>query len=290
MDGIAWEDRYKVGVDIIDNAHQKLFSLVHRLLVLSEDQANHRFACEEGIKFLKSYTLHHFAEEEAYMKKISYIGYEEHRQLHVQMREELPSYEQDLKNTDFSQESVQNFLGYCIGWLTGHIMTQDRDIVHRKEKAFDAPDRLVDVESFSSETVDVLKDIFGIQAEIVDMHYEVEQFGRGIYYCLFYRSEKGKRVLVSFLLNEQLVLHSASELPGIQFEKVDNVVLYATRQIARHLLRRISGHFHLQGVHRFEKDVIMDEKRFREQLNVANPYCSILFQTQYGPFAICVNK
>ena len=266
MDGVAWDDRYRVGVAVIDSAHQKLFALVRRLVLLSGDEQRSQWACEESVKYLKNYTLKHFAEEEAYMRQCAY--------------------EKELGETGYSAEAVQHFVGFCIGWLTGHIMMEDRNITREKGDAFTPPDRLKNVEDFAEAVSEVLKDLFALQVKIASMHYEVDEFGPGVYYCLVYRSDRGERVLVTFLLNEQLVLHTVSEMPGVPFDKIDNIVLYATRQIARHLLEHIGMFFQNVGVCRLEKD----EKKFLAGMNVANPYCSILFETQYGPFAICVNK
>lgn len=291
MDGVAWDDRYRVGVAVIDSAHQKLFALVRRLVLLSGDEQRSQWACEESVKYLKNYTLKHFAEEEAYMRQCGYDGYEKHKKIHDDMREvQLPAYEKELGETGYSAEAVQHFVGFCIGWLTGHIMMEDRNITREKGDAFTPPDRLKNVEDFAEAVSEVLKDLFALQVKIASMHYEVDEFGPGVYYCLVYRSDRGERFLVTFLLNEQLVLHTVSEMPGVPFDKIDNIVLYATRQIARHLLEHIGMFFQNVGVCRLEKEALLDEKKFLAGMNVANPYCSILFETQYGPFAICVNK
>lgn len=291
MKEVEWDERYRVGVAVIDSAHQKLFVIVRRLVLLSENEQRSRWACEESVKYLKSYTLRHFAEEEAYMRQIGYDGYEVHKKIHDDMREvQLPTYEKELVATGFSSEAVQHFVGFCIGWLTGHIMMEDRKITKEKTNTFTPPDRLKDVESFAEEVASVLKDLFALQVKIANMHYEVDEFGSGIYYCLVYRSERGERFLVTFLLNEQLVPRTVSEMPGIPFDKIDNIVLYATRQIARYLLEYIGGHFQRTGRFQLEKEALLDEKQFLQGMNVANPYCSIRFETQYGPFALCVNR
>ena len=64
---IKWNDRFNVGVESIDSAHRKLFSIVGKLIALNEDEAKQQHACREGIKYFKSYTMKHFADEEAYI-------------------------------------------------------------------------------------------------------------------------------------------------------------------------------------------------------------------------------
>ena len=67
-----WKDDYKIGVDIIDNAHKQLFSIVSRILrnFTEADFERNKMTCVEAIKYFKNYTLKNFAEEEEYQIKI----------------------------------------------------------------------------------------------------------------------------------------------------------------------------------------------------------------------------
>ena len=67
-----WNKQFRIGVDSIDNAHKKLFSIVRKLIHLSQDENNGQWACAEGIKYFKNYAVKHFADEEAYMQSIGY--------------------------------------------------------------------------------------------------------------------------------------------------------------------------------------------------------------------------
>lgn len=49
MKEIKWNDRFNVGVDIIDSAHKKLFSIVGKLIALNEGENKQQHACWEGI-------------------------------------------------------------------------------------------------------------------------------------------------------------------------------------------------------------------------------------------------
>ncbi len=74
-----WNERFNIGVDSIDNAHQKLFSIVHKLIHLSKDENNGQWVCAECIKYFKSYAIEHFTDEKTYMQSIGYKGYEIHK-------------------------------------------------------------------------------------------------------------------------------------------------------------------------------------------------------------------
>ena len=130
MQQIQWHDRFNIGVEIVDQAHHRLFSIVQKIMDLYIERHEDKFACVEGIKYFKAYALKHFAEEEAYMLQIGYPGYSAHKKHHDRMRQEtLPALERLLYDSDFSTEAVQRFIGVCTGWLTGHIIIEDRAII-----------------------------------------------------------------------------------------------------------------------------------------------------------------
>ena len=52
-----WNKQFRIGVDSIDNAHKKLFSIVRKLIHLSQDENNGQWACAEGIKYFKNYAV-----------------------------------------------------------------------------------------------------------------------------------------------------------------------------------------------------------------------------------------
>ena len=128
-DVIEWNEGYKVGVESIDHAHQELFTIVHRLHKLLSQTHRDKWACEQGIKYLKNYTVRHFADEEAYMEAIGFIGRSEHKLEHDKMRDEvIPRMEQHLEEDDYSPAAIQRFLNVCFLWLDKHIINKDRMI------------------------------------------------------------------------------------------------------------------------------------------------------------------
>ena len=125
MQQIEWQEKFGIGVEIIDQAHHNLFSIVQKITDLYVERHEDKFACVEGIKYFKAYTFKHFAEEEAYMREIGYPGYQAHKRLHDRMKwKTLPELEQILNASNFSTEAVQRFIGVCTGWLTGHIIIE----------------------------------------------------------------------------------------------------------------------------------------------------------------------
>lgn len=46
-----WQDRFNIGVDVIDREHKKLFSIMNRLFIFSEQEDKIQWVCEEGLKY-----------------------------------------------------------------------------------------------------------------------------------------------------------------------------------------------------------------------------------------------
>ena len=55
MENIVWNEQYNIGVEVVDNAHAKLFRIVNKLTKLLKDEQTARHACEEGIKYLYAF-------------------------------------------------------------------------------------------------------------------------------------------------------------------------------------------------------------------------------------------
>lgn len=51
MQQIQWQDRFNIGVEIVDQAHRRLFSIVEKIMELYVERHEDRFACVEGIKY-----------------------------------------------------------------------------------------------------------------------------------------------------------------------------------------------------------------------------------------------
>lgn len=125
-DSIQWSKDYEIGVWIIDHAHEELFRISKRLIMLGQEPAKHKWIAEEGIKFLKVYVMRHFGEEEAYMRQIDYPHITGHIHQHALMRDKiLPRMESSLRHAKFSQESIDSFLNVLRLWLGRHILVHD---------------------------------------------------------------------------------------------------------------------------------------------------------------------
>ena len=48
----VWREEYSIGVDVIDQEHQRLFKIINKLFTFKEENKDSQWTCQEGIKFL----------------------------------------------------------------------------------------------------------------------------------------------------------------------------------------------------------------------------------------------
>ena len=284
-----WNKQFNIGVPSIDHAHQKLFSIVRKLVYLSEDENNGQWACAEGIKYFRNYAIEHFTDEEAYMQSIDYSGYEIHKHLHDDMRyKTLPALEKDLMKSNYSQESIHHFLGICLGWLTAHIMIEDRAITGTVSNKWTKDHTKEDTQALENALADSIQEIFSLQTEVVSEHYSGEHFGNSIIDRLTYQSKDGKNIKMFLILEESLALQAVSSMLDMPLKKVDKLVIDTIRHLSQQIAVQTRAHFPLPSQYNLESNHIVTEEQFlQEYLKECFDY-SLLFNTGNGYFAFCV--
>lgn len=286
---LEWNERFNIGVEKVDKAHRRLFSIVHKLMVLSEDEKKRKWASAEAIKFFKSYALKHFAEEEEYMRSIRYDGYEMHKRLHDVMRDKtIPALEKDLEENDYSSEAVRHFIGISLGWLTGHILIEDRAITGKVPKRWDSVQPKNVTAAMEKVVSQIIMEVFKLQTRTVSLQYAGEDFGKCIYDRISYRSKEGKRLHVFLVMEERLVLKTVGQMLGIEFKKIDKMVLDAVRQISQQMMGHMRGYFKMLEQYEFEKDHMLTREQLEQDFLSEYPRYSLLFDTGIGYFAFCI--
>lgn len=292
MQQIEWQERFNIGVEIVDQAHRNLFAIVQKIMELYVERHENKFACVEGIKYFKAYALKHFAEEEAYMKEIGYPGCRIHKRLHDRMRwETLPALEQALYASDFSTEAVQRFIGVCTGWLTGHIMIEDRAITGRAAGG-PAPADLSDEPAVIQTLIlSPLEEMFGCGVRFVGRFSEEESIEDAQNYELICASRDGERLRFVLVIGEPLLLRAAGQMFGIEFYARNEIVRFAIQEIAQNLIQRAAVTFGLDsGTYQLERDRFVEDEEYREMFREHPPQYSLLFHVDQDCFALCIDR
>lgn len=288
-----WNKRYSIGVEKIDLAHKKLFSIIHRLMLLNEneneDEAKRRYSCIEGIKYLNYYAAKHFAEEEDYMKSIRYPGYPIHRQLHEDFRDRtLPALARELSVSQYSVEALHHFLDIFIGWITSHIMIEDYAITGKipcKWHHYDPQEKL---DSLIQAIQSSMSDVFRLNLEIISEHYTGEHFGKGIFFRFSYRGPKKEPAHAILVFEDRTLIKAMDELLGKRFSNLDQMMIETARQLCRQMMSHIENLLFPNESYSLEKDNLLSQELFQKLLDLEYPRYSLLFNTSYGYFAFCM--
>jgi hemerythrin len=129
-DMIFWKEDYRLGVDLIDKQHQRLFQIaedIYRLLKsdLYTDKYNKIL---RHISELRDYTIFHFNSEEEYMKQIGYRKFLSHKVEHDDFINKINNI--DLNSIDENQDAyISELLDFVIKWIDEHILQRDKQII-----------------------------------------------------------------------------------------------------------------------------------------------------------------
>lgn len=286
---IIWQDRFNIGVEIIDNEHKKLFSILNRLFGYKADDAKRQWVCQEGIKYFKDHAMKHFTEEEQYMASIDYAGFETHRHLHDNFRRKtLPALEKELAQSSFSTDAIDHFLGVCAGWLLGHTLTEDRAITGKTtsqwgellpEEQRDAMRKII---------IGHLADMFQLEARVVSDCYGGEKFGNSIYYRLAYAAKEGQKWEIMLVFEEKLLLNTIGGLMNIESEEVSVMLINIARYMAQQFVERIREQYPSTEQYEMKEEKLLSYEQFKKNFVTQRPQFSLLLGTEQGYFACCM--
>ncbi len=123
MSHIAWDDKYSVNIEVIDQQHKKIIEILGKLF---EEMGKKK--SPEALKAILDqmvwYASEHFGTEEIFMKQYGFPGYEAHKREHDAFRAKVTAFEKDFAagKATLSMEVI-NFL---LGWLDHHILEVDK--------------------------------------------------------------------------------------------------------------------------------------------------------------------
>lgn len=289
MEKVVWDDQYNLGVEVIDKAHAKLFRIVGKLMFLVNSGENGESACKEGLKYMENYTMKHFFEEEAYMRSIRYKEYGRHKKIHDDFRNKtLSALKWNLESEGYSPAAVQRFVGTLLGWLTGHIMTEDQAIVGKitVKKIYD---RSAEISIVARAVNRAMQDVFRLDAKLVDEDYNGRNVGSGFYCRLDYDMDDGSRIQLLLGVEEQLLLKGVGMLLGMPALRQDRIVEQAAMQIFQMLFGHMGRLFRIDTPPELSREDMLTQAQFREDFMKRYP-CNLLFETRVGHFIFCFRK
>jgi hemerythrin len=119
---IEWDDKYSVGISIIDNEHKKLIDIMNKAIVLEQNSSDPE-EIAEVLNEMNKYAHTHFASEEAYMIKFNYPDYENHRKEHQAFSIETMAFFDKITNSN--RQLICEILEHLKSWLVNHVLGTD---------------------------------------------------------------------------------------------------------------------------------------------------------------------
>ena len=287
---LIWNERYNLGVDIIDREHKKLFSILNKLFDIGQQEEKSQWVCQEAIKYFKDHAVQHFIDEEIYMASINYPEIAIHKRIHTNFREiTLPALEKELELNEYSQDAVNHFLGVCAGWLIGHTLIEDHAIVSG-EVIKQWENLLPDEEQaiMGQTIVSKLHSMFQLDSKLISNCYGGEKFGDGIYYRLIYTTKEKKRWEFFLIFEEQLIVSTIGGVLKTKSGAISVMLMNAARYTAKQLVEHLKLHFSQLDQATIKEEQLLSYEQFQKVFDKHSPQFSMLFDTGKGYFAYCM--
>lgn len=287
---LIWNDRYNIGVDIIDSEHKKLFRILNKLFDLEQQTEKSQWVCQEAVKYFRDHAVQHFQDEEDYMLSINYAGFAMHKRIHENFRTvTLPALEKELDETNYSENSINHFLGVCAGWLIGHTLTEDPAIVSGEtikqwENLLPEEEQAVMGQVILSQ----LHGMFQLNSKLISNCYGGEKFGDGIYYRLIYNTKEKKRWEFLLVLEERLIINTIGSVMETKAKTVNVMLMNVARYTARQFVEHIKQHFPVLAQADVKEEQLLTYEQFQKVFEKHSPQFSLLFDTGKGYFAYCM--
>lgn len=285
---LVWQERFNIGVEVIDKEHKKLFNVLNKLFAYGKEEDKSQWVCQEAIKYFRDHALQHFSEEEEYMASINYAGLETHRHIHNNFREKtLPTLESELLRTNYSMEAVEHFLGVCAGWLIGHTLIEDHAITGKAASKWSGllPDE--QQAAMKNTIMQLLHDMFRLKPRVVSDCYGGEKFGEGIYYRLIYSTKEREKWEIILIFEEKLIVSTLGGIMDTQSKAVSVMLMNAARYTARQFVESIRQHLPFADSDEIVDEQLLTYEQFERVYEKQNPQISLLFDTGAGYFAYC---
>ena len=127
VNGIAWDDRLKLGHSQVDEQHKRLFDLVGELVNQCLCGTNVE-KLKETLNFLVDYTVRHFYDEESLQVEYNFPEYANHKKMHEAFKVTVGELVRRFEENASSEELSNDVNKIVVRWLVSHIQMEDKKI------------------------------------------------------------------------------------------------------------------------------------------------------------------
>ena len=128
-DLVVWDERFVIGVPLIDSQHKELFSLTNELFHACMGEYGSLEGVLEGVfketmERMVAYVHFHFGAEQVLLERINYPDYHEHKKQHDTLVMKIV---ESVKEYSEGKKLVPNqFVRILRDWILGHIALYDK--------------------------------------------------------------------------------------------------------------------------------------------------------------------
>jgi hemerythrin len=122
---VEWDDRYAIGIPLIDDQHKELIDLTNKLYAgcLAGDEAGRTYFMKT-VHGVVDYVKYHFSAEERILEKVDYPALAEHKRAHECFVKQVFD---DVKSFEGGKKFVPNvFVRFLKDWILTHIAVEDK--------------------------------------------------------------------------------------------------------------------------------------------------------------------
>lgn len=123
---IKWDEKYSVGISIIDEEHKELIRIMNEAIVVKQHDDNFD-EISKLLKELTAYALKHFSTEESFMAEFNYAEFQYHKEEHHDFSKKCIAYCNRVIEGD--RHIANEILEYLKQWLVNHIQITDRKYI-----------------------------------------------------------------------------------------------------------------------------------------------------------------
>ncbi len=119
-----WDPSLSVGIDIIDNQHQRIIAYLNELSIAQTDKNQKRVS--QVLVGLVDYTVIHFSFEEDLMSQAGYPISVAHKQVHKAFIARIKNYQSQHES---GKDITRKLMSELRLWLNNHIKYEDKKYV-----------------------------------------------------------------------------------------------------------------------------------------------------------------
>lgn len=122
---IVWQDRFAIGIPVIDDEHKRLVELCNELYkeIMTSKSSGRKDAVRVALKDCADYVQTHFNNEEKLMQVCGYKDFDAHKQQHIEFTKKVLEKIQNFDNETFA--SSLEFVKFLYDWVLSHIAHTD---------------------------------------------------------------------------------------------------------------------------------------------------------------------